>query len=281
MTIDAIAGELYRADPDEFVTLRTAAVQQARAAGERALATATAALKRPTRSAWLVNLLVGSDDTVTPRLGRLAAELAAAHGAADLPRLRALTTERSRLVDTLTRQAVALGVEAGYLAAESGRAEVAATLSAAIADPAALEQVRGGRLVKPLAYAGFRLPMTVGTVAAELSEPPTKAPAQTPDDGARRAAHQELVAAEDAAAAAEQGLAAAGARQRSADEALDRASQELADLRAELRAAEAAESVARAEASAAAEEANEAATLAQIARARAATAAKALARLAP
>ena len=54
---DAVA-ELYSSDPDEFVARRTALVARAREAGQTPVAKQIAGLRKPTRSAWIVNQLV-------------------------------------------------------------------------------------------------------------------------------------------------------------------------------------------------------------------------------
>ena len=56
MDLAAATAELYAGSPDDFVERRKALAGQARAAKDRALATAIGKLRRPTRSAWLVNL---------------------------------------------------------------------------------------------------------------------------------------------------------------------------------------------------------------------------------
>ena len=50
--------ELYTADPDGFTALRTELAERARDAGEPAVAKKITALRKPTRSAWVVNRLV-------------------------------------------------------------------------------------------------------------------------------------------------------------------------------------------------------------------------------
>ena len=54
------AVELYSADPDEFVERRKDLVARARAAGDTAAAKQIAGLRKPTRSAWIINQLVRS-----------------------------------------------------------------------------------------------------------------------------------------------------------------------------------------------------------------------------
>src|ERR1700729_3467143 len=98
---------------------------QAREAGETAVAKQIGALRKPTRSAWLVNRLVRADPEVTARLAALAAELR------DGGLIRELTVARSRLVDALTRQAL----DDVPAAPAAVREEVAATFDAALADP--------------------------------------------------------------------------------------------------------------------------------------------------
>ncbi len=120
--------ELYAADPESFTARRAELAASAREAGEPATAKQIAALRKPTRSAWVVNRLVRSDPEVRSRLDAVAADLREAAGG---DRLRELTGARSRLVDELTRKALQdLPAPPAAL-----REEVTATLDAAIADP--------------------------------------------------------------------------------------------------------------------------------------------------
>src|SRR5438045_9457591 len=96
--------ELYEADPDGFTARRQELADGAREAGQPAVAKQIAGLRRPTRSAWVVNRLVRSDPEVRARLADLAADL---REAADGARLREPTPARSRRVDALNRAAPA------------------------------------------------------------------------------------------------------------------------------------------------------------------------------
>lgn len=255
MDVDTAADELYGLDPDEFMAARTALVAAARQAKDRPAASAIGALKKPTRSAWLVNVLARVAPDRVRRLGELGAELAAAHGAADLARLRALGTERQRLVQELTTDAVASGAERGYQATEAVRSEVAGTFGAAVADRDALADVQAGRVVKALEYSGFGVPMGAPSASAAPKRAAAARPDVEPDEPAadeqraeqeRRAeAQRALEAATEALIEARAMLKAAQTSQAEARVALDRASQEVADLRAELRSAEQAEVAAR------------------------------------
>lgn len=151
MRLSDIAAELYQLPPADFVAARDEHARTLRRAGARELAEEVRRLRRPALAAWLVNLLVGAERPALEELVEVGARMRAASAAAD-PGLRALTDDRRRRVAALTRSAGQLAgrrVPAGVLV------EVTATLEAATADPAASDAVRSGRLVQPLAYAGF------------------------------------------------------------------------------------------------------------------------------
>lgn len=255
MDLDGAATELYGLDPDEFMAARTALVAQARAAGDRALASAVGALRKPTRSAWLVNLLARDAPDRLRQLDELADRMAAAHQALDMATLRALGAERQRLIDAATAQAVAAGSDRGYQATEAVRAEVGQTLAAAIADPESRAEARAGRVVKVRVYSGFGFPLAVSPSPPGTGPASPDAVAEEPSvaaDAVRRASESARRRAQEAVDAATAALVEARATlkdARSADaeahQRLDRAAHEVADLRAELRAAESAELAAR------------------------------------
>jgi hypothetical protein len=56
--LESIADELYGLPPAKFTAARDSHAAAARRSGDRELAAAIKGLKRPTSSAWLVNLLV-------------------------------------------------------------------------------------------------------------------------------------------------------------------------------------------------------------------------------
>jgi len=171
--------ELYEADPDGFTARRQELSDHAREAGQPAVAKQIAALRKPTRSAWVVNRLVRSDPEVRARLDALGADL---REAADGARLRELTTARSRLVDELTRAALA-GLPAPPAAL---REEVTATLDAAIADPEVAGRL--GSLARAEKYAGFG-PVLASTGNFAVA-PPAPAPVREPKDPAEAAAER-------------------------------------------------------------------------------------------
>ena len=190
---DAVA-ELYSADPDGFTERRQELIASAREAGEPAAAKQIAALRKPTRSAWVVNRLIREDPEVRARLDEMSSDLRAAAGSADGTRIRELTTARSRLVDELTRQALQVSDLPAPPAAL--REEVTATLDAAIADPGVAADL--GTLVRAAHWAGFGLdPMTAFPAGAPSpsprktpttpASPRTSKPAQPPPPEAHRA----------------------------------------------------------------------------------------------
>ncbi|HET9969317.1 MAG TPA: hypothetical protein VFQ68_13870 [Streptosporangiaceae bacterium] len=216
--------ELYEADPDGFTARRQELADGAREAGQPAVAKQIAGLRKPTRSAWVVNRLVRSDPEVRTRLDALAADL---REAADGARLRELTTARSRLVDELTRAALA-GLPAPPAAL---REEVTATLDAAIADPEVAGRL--GSLARAEKYAGF------GTIAFAAA-PPAPAPVKKPRDPAEAAAEREarrqekINEAERVLAEAERTLQAALAAEHDLEDTVRDLEAKLADARQRL-----------------------------------------------
>jgi len=214
--------ELYADDPDGFTARRAELAEHARDAGEPAVAKKITALRKPTRSAWVVNRLVRSDPKVRSRLDRLAADLREASGGG---RLRELTAARSSLVDELTRVALE-GLPAPPAAL---REEVTATFDAAIADPEVAASL--GTLVRAARYAGFG-----GFAAAPPAAPaPKKTKASAEPAAEREARRQERIKeAERALADADRDLESATAAERDLEDSVRDTEAQLADLRQRL-----------------------------------------------
>jgi hypothetical protein len=169
----AATAELYEADPEEFTQRRQDLVTRARDSGEPAIAKQIAALRKPTRAAWVVNRLVRTRPEVVTRLSDLATELRAG---GDGARIRELTESRGRLVDELTRQAFSTVDIASPPAAL--REDVIATLGAALADPEVATNLAAGTLTRAAYWAGFGLvPLTDGP--PKPAKPKVSAPAAT------------------------------------------------------------------------------------------------------
>jgi hypothetical protein len=219
--------ELYEADPDGFTARRQELADGAREAGQPAVAKQIAALRKPTRSAWVVNRLVRTDPEVRSRLDALGADLRAA---ADGARLRELTTARSRLVDELTRAALAsLPAPPAAL-----REEVTATLDAAIADPEVAGRL--GSLARAEKYAGFGTTGLISFAAA----PPAPALVREPKDPAEAAAEREarrqekIYEAERGLAEADRSLQAALATEHDLEDTVRDLETQLAEARQRL-----------------------------------------------
>ena len=145
--------ELYSADPEEFTRRRGELAARARAAGQTAVARRIAGLRKPMRSAWMINQLVRSDPGIAARLAQLGEELRAIERSGDGSRMREASQARRQLIATLVPQALARSGQHPPPAAL--REEITATFSAALADPEVAEQIRRATLLRPARRAGF------------------------------------------------------------------------------------------------------------------------------
>ena len=269
MDLDEAAEVLYAGSPDDFVERRTALVAQARAERDRPLAKQIGALRRPTRTAWLINRLARDDADGVAALLALGTALEDAQRRRSGTDLRRLSAERRTLVDRLARDAVRRGLEAGYPAADTALQEVSQSLQAALGDPDTAEQLRRGRLTTAVSYGGFGPSDLMAAMAAALpgsnaaagppapaaeSEPPSTAePVAEPvdqdlEDEAQRERTERAGAAEAAWLAATTALAEAQEAANAATGRADALADRVEELRAELAQAEADEAAARAEA---------------------------------
>ena len=152
--LDEIVRELYVLPPDDFVTARNELVRQARAAGRRDVAEQLHQLRRPTRSAWLVNLLA-RDPEGMQRLSGLGRRLRDAQTGLSRTEMRQLAEQRRQLITDLLQRARAYAAEADFRLTPTVLSEVEATLQAALVDLAGAMTIRNGRLVRPLSHIGF------------------------------------------------------------------------------------------------------------------------------
>jgi hypothetical protein len=152
--LDDIVRGLYVLPPTDFVAARNELVRQARVAGSREIAERLQQLRRPTRSAWLVNLLA-SDDAAMQRLSALGRQLRDAQTGLAGTELRNLAEQRRHMIAALMERARAYADEAGVRLTPAVLSEVHATLQAALVDLAGALTVRNGRLVRPLSHSGF------------------------------------------------------------------------------------------------------------------------------
>ncbi len=247
--LESVAGELYALSPGDFTVARDERVAQARAAGDRDLARAIGALRRPVVSAWLVNQLAREAGDQVADLVALGEALRQAQQDLDGDRVRELSVQRRGLVAALLAVAKRLAARDGRPAGLQVEREVEATLQAALADTGAAAQVRAGRLASPLSYAGLGVgdeaSMTIGGRRAPTRDAPAGDESPTRAPAARKPASQEQAGPKRPRLTAEereaQRAAAAAEReaQRAAAEAERRANQIADAQRAVARAAEA------------------------------------------
>jgi hypothetical protein len=145
--------ELYSADPDEFMQRRGALVAAAKKSGAAAIGKQLAALRKPTRSAYAVNMLARADPDRIDDLIDLGGQLREAERSVDAKLIRELTGRRRRLVDELTKRA--FDVISDDSPSSAVRDVVVSTLTAALADTAVADQIADGTLVKPARWEGF------------------------------------------------------------------------------------------------------------------------------
>lgn len=153
--LDRVADELYALPPEDFVPARDDRGSAARERGDRELARAIGRLRRPTRPAWLANLLARHRADQLDGLFTLAGGLAQAQRTLDGSQLRALSSQRHRAVAAMTREAGRLAQEAGSPATDAQLRELQGILEAALAQPDVAREVRAGRLTRTLSYTGF------------------------------------------------------------------------------------------------------------------------------
>ncbi|TDB87029.1 hypothetical protein E1264_15945 [Actinomadura sp. KC216] len=172
MDFSSAADELYGVRPADFVATRKRLAQEAKDAGDGPLAKRIGALRRPTLSAWAVNLLSRSAADDLDRLLDVGAEMREAWGSGG--GLGDLEQRRARLVGSLVRTAGELASDAGNPLRDQAGREVEDTLQAATVDPGIAAEVREGRLTQPRSHTGFvpaGFPMAPEEEEKEQEEP--------------------------------------------------------------------------------------------------------------
>ncbi|MHC3367490.1 hypothetical protein ACYAFX_08825 [Rhodococcus aetherivorans] len=217
MDLDDIADELYGLDPGEFTAARSEHVARAREAGDRELAAAVGRLRKPTVSAWLVNMLVREkSEEVTALLG-LGDALRSAQRQLSGSELRRLSTQRRRVIGALEKTAARLAAEHGRRASEAALREVGQTLHAALADADLAEQVRGAARGAP----GLQRLRPGGAVGRPAPPARTDTEADEAERTRRAAALETAVAEAEAARNTADEAQSVAARARAAVEELD------------------------------------------------------------
>ena len=140
--LDEVVDDLYSGPPAEFIARRDAAVRAARA-DKDGESPAPWCLRKPTVSAWLVNLLVRDDAELAGQIVALGEGLRDAEKSLDGPALRELSKQRRQLVRSLVARARKLAQPTGQKIGDAV-VQTDATLTAALADPAVAREVVSG-----------------------------------------------------------------------------------------------------------------------------------------
>jgi hypothetical protein len=178
-----IAEELYALAPGEFTGTRNQWAKQTKADGDPALAKRVAELRKPSLSAWVVNMLMRHQAEQMNQVLDLGASLRQAQTDLDGDALRELNRQRRQLTTAVTGQGRALALDLGQRVTEAVADQVQTTLHAAMVDEHAAAAVRSGMLVGPLAATGVgdadvvdavAVPGAIGMTPRPRTPPPAR-----------------------------------------------------------------------------------------------------------
>ncbi|MBU4464669.1 MAG: transposase [Actinobacteria bacterium] len=241
---------MYALPPAEFTAARNAWA----AASDSALARALTALRKPSVSAWAVNLLAGGGELAEAL--DLSRALREAQDDLDAAELSRLGRQRRALVTALARQAVVLASDRGVTVSSAARDDIEKTLNAAVIDAGAAGAVMTGRLVRGLQVGGSGLVELDGVVAGSPSATPPASRDELAVRRTRKAAERRARESARAASTAQRELMRADSVLSESRERVDRLRERAEELRADLARVEhdAASATAAADAFAAARE---------------------------
>jgi len=255
--LEAAVLAVYRGPLDEFVSRRDALVKQLRASKRREDADRVKALRKPSRTAWVLDSIAHEDPSVLEQLAAAISDAQNAQSGADLR--AAMDTVRAAI-----RNVAAAGARVAIRAGQPIAASTLVTaMHAVIGETSAFSDLRAGRLVDVpdgggldiLAAITITVPASPATArppkatAGPIAEPPNDRMAE---ESARAAREAELAArnAERAIAAAKADLQRAEASLADASETSERAERSVRETETKLDAAERALLNAQAEAQA-------------------------------
>jgi len=232
MDFDEAADELYAAAPAEFVATRARLAK----AADAELAKKIKALRKPSVSAWVLNLLPReAPDTVEAVLSAGSGLRAAWAGEPVAGDLAGWERERHRAVADAVRTAGELAEQHGQPFRDTMRREIEETLQAAVVDENVAADLQSGRLTKAQSHVGFAAPGGLGPASPAPARPKApKAPAKQHAEDPRLKQRRLEVEAEEAARVAEEAAKARDDWQREAKTA-DQAYVEAAEAAERLR----------------------------------------------
>lgn len=153
--LEAAAALLYEQPPADFVTVRGNLASSAAARGDRQLSELIKKLRKPTVSAWVLNLLSRYASDEMDQLLELGPALTTATRKGQAAELRTLSAKRQQLMGVLMQRAKRLLAMHRLKMSASVAYEVESTLTAAVADPEVAAAVKTGRLERSAQYAGL------------------------------------------------------------------------------------------------------------------------------
>ena len=250
--------QLFRVPPEGFVAARTALARRLQAAGGADDARRIKAWRRPTRPIWALNHLALAGEDTVPDLVAAATAVAELQSSGAGGLRDAITELRSA-----TRRAIDEAVTAIPSVRAADAAEIAAALSAIVAESDALHLLARGRLLQVpepgLSTFGFGAdgPAPSESTTSSRTRASSSPDRKRKDDSARRqaaaGAEAAVASAEDALRSARSGAEAAEATRRDSIERVDRARAELAEAETEAGASASEAAAAREEEAAAAQ----------------------------
>ncbi|HEV8063609.1 MAG TPA: hypothetical protein VGP46_02200 [Acidimicrobiales bacterium] len=182
MDLDTVADELYGLPPAAFTAARDGRAAAAKSNGDRALAGAIKALRRPTVGAWLANLLARSHNEQLTELLALGPKLRQAQQELAGAEVRSLSQERRRLISALAAQAADIAAGAGQRPSQAALQELETTLGTGLVDPVAADLIRIGRVT--VALTGSASDLGLGGASAALGQPAEAGTTVAPVDAA-------------------------------------------------------------------------------------------------
>jgi len=180
--------ELFHGPLEEFTPARNELAKSLRADGETEAADWVKGLRKPTRTAWLVNQLAVRKAKEVAELLGLGEQLRAAQeemlaGSTDRGKLREVASRERQAIDSLVRTAEEIGREHEVGAQILDR--VGETLQAASSDPEVAEAIERGRLTREQRAAG------IGLVGPATPKAPARKRGKGEREVAERAARQQ------------------------------------------------------------------------------------------
>ena len=228
-----VADELYGLLLGDFTPTRDAKAKDLKGTE---LAAQVKALKKPTMSAWVANMLVRHETEQVDQVLAVGAALRDAAASLDGKELRELTKQRRQLTAAVTTRARGVAAALGTKVTQAVADQVESTLTAAMLDPDCAKALRSGLLVTHLSSTGVgesaagaavALPEALGFVATSAppisDEPPGRPDLKVvpdPDADAKKLA------------AAEATLEAASSDEQEARAAYDETERAVAELEA-------------------------------------------------